>query len=178
MNHSQADWQDTSQFTSNRGKTATATGTMKRATNNDKQQQDHQSATSENYHVIFSTSCNQKDWQSYLFFYLAMANKQPGEVTQIVSGCKDQQKEEMIARHKEQISGPMSKNFHIHFTPDYSTPKAFQTTKYWNKPFGVKHWMEHRFGYKYDTEKDDVAELTKFDNDVSCDDDDDDDESL
>lgn len=120
------------------------------------------------YHVIFSTSCNmENDWQSYLFFYLAMKKKQPGEVTQIVSGCNQDEEKDLRKRHEEFISGPMRNDFHIHFTPDYSTAGEFQTTKYWNKPFGVKHWMEHRFGYNYDNDKDDVAESTIFDDDVS-----------
>jgi peptidyl serine alpha-galactosyltransferase len=38
---------------------------------------------------------------------------------------------------------------HLHLTPDYSRiPKKTRGTfKYFNKPFGVRHWMEHALGY-------------------------------
>jgi type II secretory pathway component PulJ len=120
------------------------------------------------YHLAFSTSCSKKDWQSYLFFYLAMAHKQQGDVTHIVSGCKDQQTEDELRQlHNEHHTQAMSENFHIHFTPDFSDPTNFQVTKYWNKPFGVNHWLENRFGFRYDLEKGDVAESTDYDDDVS-----------
>eukprot|EP00555_Chaetoceros_dichaeta_P015650 CAMPEP_0198256776 /NCGR_PEP_ID=MMETSP1447-20131203/6595_1 /TAXON_ID=420782 /ORGANISM="Chaetoceros dichaeta, Strain CCMP1751" /LENGTH=351 /DNA_ID=CAMNT_0043943487 /DNA_START=14 /DNA_END=1069 /DNA_ORIENTATION=- len=41
------------------------------------------------------------------------------------------------------------------------TDKSFEDTKYWNKPFGVKHWLEHKFGYKNEG---DVS--TPFDDDI------------
>jgi hypothetical protein len=120
------------------------------------------------YHLVFSTSCSKKDWQSYLFFYLAMAHKQSGDVTHIVSGCKDQQTEDELRQlHNEHHTQAMNENFHIHFTPDFSDPTQFQVTKYWNKPFGLKHWFENRFGFRYDLEKGDVAESTDYDDDVS-----------
>lgn len=120
------------------------------------------------YHLVFSTSCSKMDWQAYLFFYLALAHKQQGDVTHIVSGCKDQETEEELRKlHEEQHTEAMNENFHIHFTPDFSDKTQFQLTKYWNKPFGLKHWLEHRFGYRYDLDKGDVAEPTEYDDDVS-----------
>lgn len=124
-------------------------------------------ADKNNYHLVFSTSCSKKDWQSYLFFYLAMAHEQSGDVTHVVSGCQDQETEDEIRQmHEEQHTKAMSENFHIHFTPEYSNKKDFQTTKYWNKPFGVRHWLEHRFGFEYDKSKADVAKPTEYDDDV------------
>jgi peptidyl serine alpha-galactosyltransferase len=37
----------------------------------------------------------------------------------------------------------------LHLTPDYSTiPKKLKNKfKYFNKPYGVRHWMEHALGY-------------------------------
>jgi hypothetical protein len=119
------------------------------------------------YHLVFSTSCSKNDWQSYLFFYLAMTTRQDGDITHIVSGCDPETEAEMRRLHEEQHTEAMSTNFLIHFTPDFAIKNRFQKTKYWNKPFGVKHWLEHRFGYSWDTEINEVAESTEYDDDVS-----------
>ncbi len=104
--------------------------------------------------VVFSTSCSyQHDWQSYLFFFHAMLHKQPGHVTRVVSGCTEEQEKELAKLHQQQIV-IMNEQFHIHFTPEFGKVegRSWQTTKYWNKPFGIKHWLEHKFGYKYEGE--------------------------
>eukprot|EP00980_Cylindrotheca_fusiformis_P021395 scaffold8259_cov143-Cylindrotheca_fusiformis.AAC.13 len=119
------------------------------------------------YHLVFSTSCTKNDWQSYLFFYLAMAHNQTGDVTHLVSGCKDQETEDELRRlHNDYHTQAMSRNFLIHFTPDFSDRRQFQVTKYWNKPFGVNHWLQNRFGFRFDTEKGDVVEPTDYDDDI------------
>ena len=113
--------------------------------------------------VVFSTSCSDShDWQSYLFFFHAMLHKQPGNVTRIVSGCTEEQEEEMKRIHQEQIT-IMNDRFHIHFTPNFGNVpgRDWETTKYWNKPFGVKHWLEHKFGYRYEG---DIS--TPYDDDI------------
>ena len=113
--------------------------------------------TDQKYHLIFSTSCfYQHDWQSYLFFFQAMTLKQPGNVTRIVSGCNPTQQEELQHIHDSQIA-TMSDRFHIHFTPEFGKKesKSWQLTKYWNKPFGVKHWLENRLGYPHSNDHDD-----------------------
>lgn len=103
-------------------------------------------------HVVFSTACSlSHDWQSYLFFFHAMVHKQKGDVTRIVSGCSDEDEVKMRELHEKQFS-VMNPNFFIHFTPEFGKQLVdqgfdYQKTKYWNKPFGLKHWMEHRFGY-------------------------------
>ena len=57
----------------------------------------------------------------------------------------------------------MSDRFHIHFTPEFGKVpgRNWQTTKYWNKPFGVKHWLENKFGYQYEG---DIS--TPYDDDI------------
>merc|ERR1719343_373366 len=98
-------------------------------------------------HVVFSTSCSlSHDWQSYLFFFHAMLHKQRGTVTRIVSGCSPEDEIKMRELHEKQFS-VMNPNFLVHFTPEYGKQLAsegvsYQKTKYWNKPFGLKHWME------------------------------------
>jgi hypothetical protein len=104
------------------------------------------------YQLIFSTSCHYlQDWQSYLFFFQVLRVKQSGDVTRIVSGCTPEQEQELREIFNAQIK-PMSDRFHVHFTPEYGKQVGnnFQQTKYWNKPFGVKHWLEHALGYSDD----------------------------
>jgi hypothetical protein len=124
------------------------------------------------YHVVFSTSCSYShDWQSYLFFFHAMLHSQPGDVTRIVSGCSPEDEATMTRLHKEQFE-VMNPNFLIHFTPEFGkqlNDKGFnyQQTKYWNKPFGLRHWLQHRFGYSWDpTGKDKSGLNTPYDDDI------------
>jgi hypothetical protein len=126
--------------------------TPKQETTTQQRKQDD-SRASENIHIVFSTSCNnyKLDWQSYLLFFLAFSHNQPGDVTRIVSGCSPEQQKELSKLHQERIA-IMNERFHIHFTPEYGVVPgvSWQATKYWNKPFGVKHWLENKFGYRYE----------------------------
>ena len=93
------------------------------------------------YHVIFSTGCSRsQDWQSYVFFYHAQKSGQLGTITRIASGCTHQQKRDLTSYHNQKIR-TISPRFKIHFTPDYSNVRKDADYKYFNKPFGVKHWM-------------------------------------
>jgi len=101
-------------------------------------------------HVIFSTDCGSfQHWQSYLFFHAALKVGQPGYVTRIASGCTDKQLKEEEAWHHEHIQSQMSDRFRIHFTPHFSGVKDPETGKvkgdykFFNKPFGLKHFLEH-----------------------------------
>ena len=105
----------------------------------------------DHHHLIFSTSCDSKqDWQGYLFFYQAMIVGQDryGNITRIVSGC-DPMEEKEVQEQFDSLIQPMSKKFHLHFTPQYGKVpgKSWQLTKYWNKPFGIKHFLEHVLGF-------------------------------
>ena len=101
------------------------------------------------YHIIFSTGCSIfQDWQSYVFFYNAMTSGQPGTVTRIVSGCSKKDQDTLQKLFDEQIANMVpGDRFRIHFTPDFSNQKKGANYKYWNKPFGTKHWMEHALGF-------------------------------
>jgi hypothetical protein len=84
-----------------------------------------------------------------VFFYHAMKVKQPGNITRIVSGCDAKQTKELEIFHQEHIQNTMSDSFRLHFTPDYSRVRLSEgkfAYKYMNKPFGLKHWMEHGLG--------------------------------
>jgi peptidyl serine alpha-galactosyltransferase len=108
------------------------------------------------YHVIFSTDCSDyQHWQSYLVFYTAMKIRQPGHVTRIASGCSDEQALEMRMWFNTQIQF-MSRRFHLQLTPTFSgvkdelTGETVGDYKYFNKPFGLKYWMEHTPLLEYD----------------------------
>jgi len=102
-----------------------------------------------NYHLVFSTDCSAfQRWQSYLLFYSAYKVGQPGTVTRIASGCEgdDINKEK---KFHEIISKHMSPNFKLHLTPHFSKVKDGEGNdtgkdyKFFNKPFGLLHWLEH-----------------------------------
>lgn len=101
------------------------------------------------YHIVFSTGCSlYQDWQSYVFFYQAMVSKQPGTITRIVSGCKDaHEEEEMRKIFNEQIHPMAPGRFKLHITPDFSKLPNGKSFVYFNKPFGMKHWMENALGF-------------------------------
>jgi peptidyl serine alpha-galactosyltransferase len=102
------------------------------------------------YHVIFSTGCTTiQDWQSYVFFYYAMVSKQPGTITRVASGCTSEDEGKLLAFFNDKIATMADEpgKFRIHFTPDYSRLKPGPWYKYFNKPYGTKHWLEHALGF-------------------------------
>jgi len=100
-------------------------------------------------HVVFSTDCSAyQHWQSYALFYSAMKVGQPGKVTRIASGCSDVDAVEAKQWHQNHIHSKMSQNFQLHLTPDFSSLKTSDSKRperysYFNKPFGLLHWMQH-----------------------------------
>lgn len=99
------------------------------------------------YHIIFSTGCSDKQsFQAYIFFFHALQSKQPGTVWRIAACPNEESKNDLMAHHKRFIE-PMSPNFKIHVTPDFSNVKPGVTYPYFNKPFSTHHWMEQALGY-------------------------------
>mgnify|MGYP005856126487 CR=1 FL=1 len=110
------------------------------------------------YHIVFSTGCTAfQDWQSYVFFYQAMKIKQPGTVTRIVSGCNEQEEATLRQIFEQQII-PMEPNrFKIHFTPDFAKIlKPGIDYPYFNKPCGMKHWLETALGFPDNPDNEDA----------------------
>lgn len=99
-------------------------------------------------HIVFSTDCSPyQHWQSYLLFFSSLRSKQPGTVTRIASGCSESEAAYEQSWFNEHIS-TMSRRFHLHFTPNFSNVKVDGQSKggdykYFNKPFGLRHWIEH-----------------------------------
>lgn len=106
--------------------------------------------TTPDHYMTFSTACSLfQDWQSYMFFYYAHKVSQPGHIIRIASGCSQQQQDELLKFHDKVIS-KLSPNYSVHFTPDFSNVSG-DDYKYYNKPFGLQHWLQH--GLKYDDNK-------------------------
>mmetsp|Transcript_19145 Transcript_19145/g.21890 ORF Transcript_19145/g.21890 Transcript_19145/m.21890 type:complete len:544 (+) Transcript_19145:153-1784(+) len=104
---------------------------------------DNNKSTNINYFMVFSTSCSpSQDWQSYVFFYSAWKVRQPGDVIRIASGCSEEQRKALTKLHTEQIL-IMSDRFHVHFAPACEDSRS----KYFNKPFGLRDYMEKQLGY-------------------------------
>eukprot|EP00545_Synedropsis_sp_CCMP1620_P005039 CAMPEP_0119005942 /NCGR_PEP_ID=MMETSP1176-20130426/2020_1 /TAXON_ID=265551 /ORGANISM="Synedropsis recta cf, Strain CCMP1620" /LENGTH=472 /DNA_ID=CAMNT_0006957805 /DNA_START=94 /DNA_END=1512 /DNA_ORIENTATION=- len=100
------------------------------------------------YHVVFSTDCSDyHNWQSYVLFYHAEKIQQPGTITRIASGCSAKQALTMRDFHYHHVE-PMSPRFKTHFTPSYAEIDG-DMFPYYNKPFGLRHWMEHVLGFPH-----------------------------
>lgn len=85
-----------------------------------------------------------------------MISKQIGKITRIVSGCNDVEEQTLQNIFDVQIKTMLHNNhiydnntiFDIHFTPDYSHVHGKQSSYvYFNKPYGMKHWMENKLGF-------------------------------
>ena len=104
---------------------------------------------SANYHLIFSTDCSAyQHWQSYLMFHSAYKVNQPGTITRIASGCSDKESKEAIEWHEQHVTNIMGERFKLHLTPHFSGVKDADGNtvgdyKFFNKPFGLLHWLEH-----------------------------------
>lgn len=70
-------------------------------------------------------------------------------MTRITSGCKPDDELKLKTVFEDEIESMHPGKHHLHFTPDFSNvPKSEKKPyKYFNKPFGLKHWMEHALGY-------------------------------
>jgi len=110
-------------------------------------------------HVVFSTDCGSfQHWQSYLLFYSALRVGQPGHVTRIASGCHPDEEERALAWFEEHVRPMAPGRFHLHLTPAFSGVKGEdgretgKSYKYFNKPFGLRHWLEHAEGMGLDAD--------------------------
>lgn len=101
------------------------------------------------YHTVFSTGCSTfQDWQSYVFFYHALQSGQEGHITRIASGCEGETKDELERIFKDEIASMDPERLHLHQTPEFGKVGGLKRSfKYFNKPFGMRHWFENVLGY-------------------------------
>jgi peptidyl serine alpha-galactosyltransferase len=108
------------------------------------------------YHLIFSTDCSAfQHWQSYLMFHSAYKVNQPGTVTRIASGCSEEDGKKAMEWHKEHVTDIFGERFILFLTPHFSGVKdkdgnTVGDYKFFNKPFGLKHWLENGIGFQSD----------------------------
>jgi hypothetical protein len=111
-------------------------------------EQESSNGSKVNYHVVFSTGCSTfQDWQSYVLFHSFLKSGQEGKLTRIASGCKDKDTEAIQKIFREQIAVMAPDRFLLHLTPDFSYIKHGVDFKYFNKPFGMQHWLTNVMGY-------------------------------
>jgi len=117
------------------------------------------------HYMTFSTACSpSQNWQSFLFFFYAHKVQQPGHVIRIASGCSEKQQRELIKLHETTIS-KLSPKFSVHFTPDFARISG-DNYKYYNKPFGLQHWLQHGLKYEENKEKLEDAIIMVLDPDM------------
>jgi len=117
------------------------------------------------HYTVFSTSCSPfQDWQSYVFFFFAYRIRQPGKVVRIVSGCSGIRRAELDAFHEEKVK-VMSDDFSVHFTPDFARSSG-DNYMYYNKPFGVQHWMKYGLEFEKNRARHDDAIIMVLDPDM------------
>jgi hypothetical protein len=118
----------------------------KKKNKNKVRRDDESSSSTPNYHMVFSTSCDdQQHWESYVFFYHAYIVKQKGTVTRICSGCNEKESKQLIDFHTKHIE-TLNPKFKLHLTPGYHKSLTEGSHyKYMNKPYGLRNWMESAF---------------------------------
>jgi hypothetical protein len=117
------------------------------------------------HYMTFSTACSSsQNWQSFMFFYYAHKVSQPGYVIRIASGCSQAQQDELIEFHQTTIS-KLSSKFSVHFTPDFARISG-DDYKYYNKPFGLQHWLTYGAIYEENKDKFEEAIIMVLDPDM------------
>jgi hypothetical protein len=126
---------------------------------------DDATTTFPTHYTTFSTACSaSQNWQSFIFFFFAAKVQQPGYVIRIASGCSEQQRAELLEFQRTHIS-KLSDKFSVHFTPDYAKQSG-DDYKYYNKPFGIQHWLEHGLNYKENEKENEDAIIMILDPDM------------
>ena len=102
------------------------------------------------FHYAFSTGCNAyQDWQSWTFFY--HANKLGIQhVTRVASGCSKTEETSIRKAHATQVQA-LAPTYLLHLTPDFTRVIPGKTYKFFNKPYGLRHWMENALGFPHPT---------------------------
>jgi CDP-glycerol glycerophosphotransferase (TagB/SpsB family) len=67
----------------------------------------------------------------------------------IPSGCMPEAEVQLRDFPKRTIQ-VLNPNFLLYFTPDYSRVNPNYDYIFFNKAFGIKHWLIHKFGYDFD----------------------------
>lgn len=79
-----------------------------------------------------------------------MQVRQSGFITRIASGCTEEQKQAVKTWHLAHVA-VMSNRFKLFFTPKFSNINR-KEYKYFNKPFGVRYYLENCSDFGWDEE--------------------------
>ncbi|CBJ48920.1 conserved unknown protein [Ectocarpus siliculosus] len=93
-------------------------------------------------HVVFSSDCtNYQAWQAVVLFHSAILSGHTGPITQLISGCSDEEQAEAESRHEVVRHSPKHKLF---FTPGFVTknPETGEPYPYMNKPNAMQIWLD------------------------------------
>eukprot|EP00903_Cladosiphon_okamuranus_P016249 g14987.t1 len=93
-------------------------------------------------HVVFSSDCtNYQAWQAVVLFHSAILSGHTGPITQLISGCSDEEEEEISARHRVVRHTPKHKLF---FTESFviKNPQTGEPYPYMNKPNAMQLWFD------------------------------------
>ena len=91
-------------------------------------------------HIVFSTDClGFQSWQSEFLAITARSVGHEGKVTRIASGCTDEQRSAVERRMQEVDVGGLR----VHFAPKAGRMHDNKDYKYFNKPTGLLHFLQH-----------------------------------
>eukprot|EP01084_Bolivina_argentea_P320545 556195_1 len=95
--------------------------------------------TADDIHIVFSTGCSEyQNWQSEVLLYSWARLNHPGQITRLVSGCKNLDEKKSALK-----TAIISERVHLFYAPDYTPPQhgAGHPFHYFNKPFSMRKFL-------------------------------------
>ena len=88
-------------------------------------------------HIVFSSGCNAyQSWQAELLAWSALRVGHTGPITRIASGCDEKTDYAALRRST-------NPNLRVHVTPKFDLGEGRMYFPFYNKPFGLQHWLKN-----------------------------------